>query len=45
MAYVLAHPRIDAYQLCETAYIMRMDDSGVLHGSPHVQKLVKDHWR
>ena len=45
MAYVLDHPRIDAYQLYETAYIMRMGDDGVLRGSPHVAKLVKEHWK
>ena len=45
MAYVLAHPRVDAYQLYETAYIMRMGDDGVLRGSPHVAKLVQEHWR
>jgi len=45
MAYVLAHPRIDAYQLYETASMMRVGDDGVLRGSPHFAKLICEHWK
>jgi len=45
MEYVQRHPRVDAYQLYETANITHMDDGGRLHGSPHVAKLMRDNWR
>jgi len=44
MEWVKNHPHITCYNLYETASIFRIDAQGGYVGSPHIAKLVKEHW-
>lgn len=44
MEWAKHHPYISCYNLYETASFFRMDEQGEYTGSPHIAKLLEEHW-